>query len=98
MYWHKSGAVRLTMATLRKKAPYQWHAQIRHKGWPQQPRTFNTQAEAKTWASMIEREMDTGMLVSRNEAEATYSASALELYAKEVTSKQRSSKGLIGCL
>jgi hypothetical protein len=47
---------------------------------------------------MIEREMDAGVLISRNEDEATYSASALELYAKEVTSKQRSSKGLIGCL
>ena len=40
---------------------------------------------------MIEREMDAGMFVSRNEAEATSFASALELYAKEVTSKKRSS-------
>lgn len=69
-----SGAVRLTMATFSKKAPYQWHGQIRHKGWPQQPRTFNTQTEAKTWASMIEREMDAGVLVSRNETEVTSSA------------------------
>ncbi len=40
---------------------------------------------------MIEREMDAGVFVSRNEAEATSFASALELYAKEVTSKKRSS-------
>ena len=60
------------MATLRKKAPYQWHAQIRHEGWPQQPRIFNTQTEAKTWANMIEREMDAGVLVNCNEAEATF--------------------------
>lgn len=79
------------MATFRKKGPYQWHAQIRRKGWPQQTRTFNTQAEAKTWATMIEREMDAGVFVSRNEAEATSFSSALELYAKEVTSKKRSS-------
>lgn len=79
------------MATFRKKGPYQWHAQIRRKGWPQQTRTFNTQAEAKTWATMIEREMDSGVFVSRNEAEATSFSSALELYAKEVTSKKRSS-------
>lgn len=81
----------LKMATFRKKGPYQWHAQIRRKGWPQQTRTFNTQAEAKTWATMIEREMDSGVFVSRNEAEATSFSSALELYAKEVTSKKRSS-------
>ena len=79
------------MATFRKKGPHQWHAQIRRKGWPQQTRTFNTQLEAKTWATMIEREMDAGVFVSRSEAEATSFSSALELYAKEVTSKKRSS-------
>ena len=79
------------MATIRKKGPYQLHAQIRRKGWPQQTRTFNTQAEAKAWATMIEREMDAGIFVSRNEAESTSFAKALELYAKEVTSKKRSS-------
>lgn len=42
---------------------------------------------AKIWATMIEREMDAGVLVSRNEVEAT----SFELYAKEMTSKKRSS-------
>lgn len=79
------------MATIRKKGPYQWHAQIRRKGWPQQTRTFNTQAEAKAWATMIEREMDAGVFVSRNEAESTSFAKALEMYAEQVTSKKRSS-------
>lgn len=78
------------MATLRKKGPYQWHAQIRRKGWPQQTRTFNTQAEAKAWATMIEREMDAGVFVSRNEAESTSFANALGMYAEQVTSKKRS--------
>lgn len=79
------------MATIRKKGPYQWHAQIRRKGWPQQTRTFNTQAEAKAWATMIEREMDAGVFVSRNEAESTSFAKALEMYAEQITSKKRSS-------
>lgn len=79
------------MATFRKKGPHQWHAQIRRKGWPQRTRTFNTQLEAKTWATMIEREMDASVFVSRSEAEATSFASALELYAKEITCKKRSS-------
>lgn len=79
------------MATIRKKGPHQWHAQIRHKGWPQQTRTFNTQAEAKAWATMIEREMDAGVFLSRNEAESTSFSKALEMYAEQVTSKKRSS-------
>jgi integrase len=79
------------MATFRKRGPFQWQVQVRRKGWPLQSKTFNTQAEAKTWATMIEREMDAGVFVSRNEAEATSFSSALELYAKEVTSKKRSS-------
>lgn len=79
------------MATIRKKGPYQWHAQIRRKGWPQQTRTFNTLAEAKAWATMIEREMDAGVFVSRNEAESTSFAKALQMYAEQVTSKKRSS-------
>ncbi|MCQ4245111.1 integrase [Stutzerimonas decontaminans] len=79
------------MATLRKRGPSQWQVQVRRKGWPLQTKTFNTQAEAKTWATMIEREMDAGVFVSRNEAESTSFSKALETYAREVTSKKRSS-------
>lgn len=67
------------MATLRKRGPSQWQVQVRRKGWPLQTKTFNTQAEAKTWATMIEREMDAGVFVSRNEAESTSFANALEI-------------------
>lgn len=79
------------MATFRKRGPSQWQVQVRRKGWPLQTKTFNTQAEAKTWATMIEREMDAGIFVSRNEAESTSFSKALETYAREVTSKKRSS-------
>ncbi|WP_449106279.1 site-specific integrase [Pseudomonas mohnii] len=40
---------------------------------------------------MIEREMDAGVFVSRNEAESTSFANAPEMYAEQVTSKKRSS-------
>ena len=70
------GAVRLTMATIRKKGPYQWLAQV----LAQLTCTFNTQAEANTWATMIEREMDAGMFVSCNEVEFTSFVKALEMY------------------
>lgn len=78
------------MATLRKRGPSQWQAQVRRKGWPLQTKTFNTQAEAKTWVTIIEREMDAGMFVSRSEAESTSFSKALEIYAREVTSTKRS--------
>ncbi|WP_394234454.1 tyrosine-type recombinase/integrase [Pseudomonas anguilliseptica] len=78
------------MATFRKRGPSQWQVQVRRKGWPLQTKTFNTQAEAKTWATMIEREMDAGVFASRNEAESTSFSKALETYASEVTSKKRS--------
>lgn len=78
------------MATLRKKSPYQWHAQIRRKGWPQRTRTFNTQAEAKIWATMFEREMDAAVFVSRNEAETTTFGEASERYSREITCNRRS--------
>lgn len=79
------------MATIRKRGPSQWQVQVRRKGWPLQTKTFNIQAEAKTWATMIKREMDAGVFVSRNEAESTSFANALEMYAEQVTSKKRSS-------
>ncbi len=79
------------MATIRKRGPSQWQVQVRRKGWPLQSKTFNTQTEAKTWATMIEREMDAGVFVSRNEAESTSFAKALKMYAEQVTSKKRSS-------
>ncbi|WP_121347367.1 shufflon-specific recombinase [Pseudomonas aeruginosa] len=79
------------MATIRKRGPSQWQGQVRRKGWPLQTKTFNIQAEAKTWATMIKREMDAGVFVSRNEAESTSFANALEMYAEQVTSKKRSS-------
>ncbi|HGM6965836.1 TPA: tyrosine-type recombinase/integrase [Pseudomonas aeruginosa] len=40
---------------------------------------------------MIEREMDAGVFLSRNEAESTSFSKALEMYAEQVTSKKRSS-------
>lgn len=62
------------MASIREKGPYQFHAQIRRKGWPQQSRTFRTKKEAQAWAREIEHETDQGVcpqsvLRSRLEAE-----------------------------
>jgi integrase len=78
------------MASIRKKGPYQWHVQIRRKAWPAQTRTFNSQAEAKAWATMVEREMDQGSFINRGEAETTTFGEASERYSREITCNKRS--------
>jgi len=72
------------MATIRKRGPYQWEAQIRRKGYPPQSKTFNTKAEAEAWVSVIESEMARGVWTSRVEAEATTLHEALDRYEIEI--------------
>ena len=73
------------MATIRKRGPYQWQAQIRKAGYPQQSKTFESRAEAEAWARALESEMDRGVFVSRAQAEQTTLGEALERYLREVT-------------
>ncbi|MHB1301804.1 MAG: tyrosine-type recombinase/integrase [Burkholderiales bacterium] len=80
------------MATIRKKGDFQWHVQIRRKGFPNQTRTFESRDDAAKWARMIESEMDRGVFVSRKEAESTTLAEALGRYLKEVTPLKKGAK------
>ncbi|CAJ7670408.1 phage integrase family protein [Burkholderia pseudomallei] len=73
------------MATITKRGPYQWRAQVRRHGYPAQSKTFNTKAEAEAWANMIESEMSRGVWVSRGEAEATTLYEAMNRYEEEVS-------------
>ena len=73
------------MATIRKRGPYQWQAQIRKAGYPQQSKTFESRAEAEAWGRALESEMDRGVFVSRTEAEQTTLGEGLERYLREVT-------------
>jgi len=72
------------MASFRKRGELQWQARISRKGFPPQVKTFNTRADAETWARLIESEMDRGVFVSRTEAETTSLFEALSRYAREV--------------
>lgn len=72
------------MATLRKRGPYQWEAQIRRRGYPATSKTFETKAEAESWAAMIESEMSRGVWVSRTEAESTTLRELIDRYEKEI--------------
>lgn len=80
------------MATIRKKGEYQWHVQIRRKGYDAQTKTLDTRAEAEAWARSIETEMDRGIFVSRAEAESTTLKEALERYQREITPRKRGAK------
>ena len=77
------------MASLRKRGPYPWQAQVRKKGQPAQSRTFETRAAAERWARAIEVEMDNGAFVSRAEAESTTLKELLERYLVEVTAHKK---------
>jgi len=77
------------MATIRKKGDYQWHVQIRRKGYPTQTKTLETKVAAETWAREIEGEMDKGVFISRAEAERTTLREVLERYEREVTPSKK---------
>ena len=72
------------MATIRRRGPHQWHAQVRRLGWPSQTKTFDTKAEAEAWAAMIESEMNRGVWLDRSEAEITTLQTLLDRYEAEV--------------
>lgn len=59
------------MATIRKKGDYQWHVQIRRKGFPSQTKTFMYREDAEKWARAAERDMDAGIFTSASDAERT---------------------------
>lgn len=77
------------MASITKRGPYQFQAQIRRKGYPTQQRTFETKREAEVWATAIESEMHRGVFIDRSEAERTTFGEALDRYASEVTAGKR---------
>ncbi|MCV9916673.1 site-specific integrase [Burkholderia pseudomallei] len=79
------------MATITKRGPYQWRAQVRRHGYPAQSKTFNTKVEAEAWANMIESEMARGIWVSRGEAETTTLYEALTRYEKEISTLKKGS-------
>lgn len=79
------------MATITKRGPYQWRAQVRRHGYPAQSKTFNTKVEAEAWANMIESEMARGVWVSRGEAETTTLYEALIRYEREISTLKKGS-------
>lgn len=77
------------MATFRKIGEFQWHTQIRKKGFPTQTRTFTHKKDAEAWANAIEREMATGAFIPRQESERTTVHDLIERYRAEVLPSKR---------
>lgn len=77
------------MASIRKKGEYQWHCQVRRKGYPTQTRTFETRAEAENWALVVESEMVRGTFVSRASAERATLRDLITRYMDEVSPTHR---------
>jgi hypothetical protein len=80
------------VATIVHRGSHQWQARVRRKGYRPVVKTFDTKAEAKRWARLVESEMDQGAYVSREEAENTSFAEALERYSKEITPRKKEAR------
>ena len=73
------------MATISKRGPYQWQAKVRRKHRPSRSRTFDTKADAETWARQIEAEFDRGVTSVDMSASKMTLREALDRYEREVT-------------
>jgi hypothetical protein len=73
------------MADITKRKNGKWQAKIRRLGWPDNSKIFDTKTDADAWARAVEREMDVGAFIQRDDAERTTFAMAAARYAKKVT-------------
>jgi integrase len=80
------------MGTIRKRGDYQFQAQVRRTGYPPQSKTFDTRKDAERWVRAIERDMDTGTFIPRDEATRTTISDLAKRYRKELTPKMRSQR------
>ena len=83
------------MATIREKGPYQWQAQIRRKGWPNQNATFRTRKDAEAWARKAESGMDRGLFVDQSAGRETTLRDLVELYMTDVSAHRLSANSRV---
>lgn len=77
------------MGTIRSRGAYQFQAQVRRAGFPPQTKTFETRRDAEKWVRSVEREMDTGSFIPRDEAARTTIKDLAKKYREELLPKQR---------
>lgn len=77
------------MAAISRRANGTYTARIRRHGWPAQAKTFDRLSDAEMWARALEREMDVGAFVQRDDAERTTFKQAAQRYKLEVLPTKR---------
>lgn len=77
------------MGTIRSRGAYQFQAQVRRAGFPPQSKTFENRRDAEKWVRSVEREMDTGSFIPRDEAARTTIKDLAKSYREELLPKQR---------
>lgn len=77
------------MGTIRSRGAYQFQAQVRRSGFPPQTKTFENRRDAEKWVRSIEREMDMGAFIPRDEAARTTIKDLAKRYREELLPKQR---------
>jgi len=77
------------MASITRRGNYQYQAIIRRKGYPAQIQTFETRAQAESWARITEAKMDTGHFQDRREIENTTLGQLLQRYLEEISVKKK---------
>lgn len=77
------------MAALTQRANGHWQAKIRRKGWPDQSETFRSKSDAIAWARALEREMDVGSFINRDDAQRTTFSAVAQRYIEEILPTKR---------
>lgn len=77
--WHTQ------MATIRKKGKFQWHVQIRRKGYPSVTKTFTGEKDAQEFARQTESDMDRGVYQQKSASASTTIRVLAERYIEEIS-------------
>ncbi|KAA3652193.1 MAG: site-specific integrase [Proteobacteria bacterium] len=85
------------MATIRKRGDFQWHVQVRKKGFPTQTRTFLQRVDAERWAKETEIQMERGLFFDRSVAEKTSVSDLTGIYRDQILPTKRGNH-FVACL
>jgi hypothetical protein len=76
------------MASIRQR-PGVWQARVRRKGFPEEVESFNTKAEAQSWARKIESAMDQGFYQGSQQSNDILLTEIFQRYMQEITPSKR---------
>ena len=86
------------MANIAQRASGKWQAKIRRTGFPDNSKTFERRVDAELWARAVEREMDIGAFVKRDDSERITFQNAADRYIKEILPSKKSVRQSISVL